>query len=226
MNYPIRENLNLTIPPGSDTLGGFRRWVHSDSFPDRGHVSLIAGEMVIDMNAERLQSHNKLKGTIGRVLATLIEDLDLGEYFVDGLWLTNDAAELSTVPDGTFVSWESLENGRAQLLSAIDGDDAIELSGSPDWVLEVVSPSSIEKDTRKLVDAYYRAGVREYWIVDALGEDVLLRVLTRGDNDFTPVESTDGWVQSKVFAREFRLTRRRHRLGTWHYTLAMRAETT
>jgi hypothetical protein len=38
--------------------------------------------------------------------------------------------------------------------------------GAPDFVLEVVSPSSRRKDNIKKMGKYMNAGVREYWILD------------------------------------------------------------
>ena len=45
--------------------------------------------------------------------------------------------------------------------------------GGPDFVLEVVSPSSVSKDYIKKAAKYEAAGVREYWIVDPLNNRVL-----------------------------------------------------
>ena len=39
--------------------------------------------------------------------------------------------------------------------------------GSPDWIIEIVSPSSVKHDYTIKAGLYNRAGVREYWIVDA-----------------------------------------------------------
>lgn len=38
--------------------------------------------------------------------------------------------------------------------------------GAPDWVIEIVSPSSRPRDYYKKLMKYGTAGVREYWIVD------------------------------------------------------------
>jgi Uma2 family endonuclease len=40
------------------------------------------------------------------------------------------------------------------------------LSGAPDLVVEIFSPSSIRLDRRKKYDLYEKHGVREYWMVD------------------------------------------------------------
>ena len=39
--------------------------------------------------------------------------------------------------------------------------------GAPDWVIEIVSPSSRSMDYVRRLVLYEEAGVREYWIVDA-----------------------------------------------------------
>ncbi len=41
------------------------------------------------------------------------------------------------------------------------------IHGPPDLVIEVVSPNDPDRDWRTKFDAYERAGVREYWLIDA-----------------------------------------------------------
>ncbi len=60
--------------------------------------------------------------------------------------------------------------------------------GAPDWIIEVVSESSIQNDYMRKMIKYGSAGVKEYWIVDPLKHSV--RVLdfaheTTGDFDFS-----------------------------------------
>ena len=38
--------------------------------------------------------------------------------------------------------------------------------GAPDWIIEIVSPSSVKMDYERKPTLYREAGVREYWIVD------------------------------------------------------------
>jgi Uma2 family endonuclease len=44
--------------------------------------------------------------------------------------------------------------------------------GAPDWVIEIVSPSSASRDYIRKLEAYSSAGVREYWVVDPQNEIV------------------------------------------------------
>lgn len=39
-------------------------------------------------------------------------------------------------------------------------------NGAPDWVIEIVSPSSRQMDYYKKLFKYRTAGIREYWVVD------------------------------------------------------------
>lgn len=47
-------------------------------------------------------------------------------------------------------------------------------NGAPDWVIEIVSPSSRPMDYYTKLSLYRFAGVREYWIVDPLRQTVLV----------------------------------------------------
>lgn len=46
--------------------------------------------------------------------------------------------------------------------------------GAPDWVIEIVSPSSRRMDYYTKLSLYRAAGVREYWIVDPTRESVMV----------------------------------------------------
>jgi Uma2 family endonuclease len=76
-----------------------------------------------------------------------------------------------------------------------------------------VSDSSTRKDAVTLKAAYFRAGVLEYWLIDARGETLSFEIFTRG---------ADGYVaatRSEVFDRSFRLERTKNRAGRWDYRL-------
>lgn len=51
------------------------------------------------------------------------------------------------------------------------------LFGAPDFIAEVLSPSTAKKDTGIKASKYAAAGVREYWIVDARRERVIVYIL-------------------------------------------------
>ena len=45
--------------------------------------------------------------------------------------------------------------------------------GAPDWIVEVLSPSTARKDQREKRDLYERHGVREYWLLHPI-DDMLM----------------------------------------------------
>lgn len=51
------------------------------------------------------------------------------------------------------------------------------LFGAPDFVVEVLSPSTAKKDTGIKTAKYAAAGVREYWIVDVRRERIIVYIL-------------------------------------------------
>src|SRR5262249_44175136 len=155
------------IPRSALTVAGFRAWARSPDFPQRGRISLIGEELFIDMSPERLEAHVKVKTEITRVLANLVVESDLGNFYADGALVVHEEAGFSNEPDASYVSWASLEAGRVRAVpSETEQGDFTELEGSLDWVLEIVSPSSVQKDTRRLREVYHRAGVIEYWLID------------------------------------------------------------
>lgn len=48
--------------------------------------------------------------------------------------------------------------------------------GAPDFVVEVLSPSTLRRDKTLKIDKYIRAGVREYWIVDPKNKKVVVYI--------------------------------------------------
>ena len=74
--------------------------------------------------------------------------------------------------------------------------------GAPDMVIEILSPSTVMHDKVLKYSLYLRAGVREYWIVDPVGNSVSVNILkdgeyvarAYGDRDAAPVHVLEGCV--------------------------------
>ena len=209
------------IPPDIVDLESFRRWARSDDFPERGRFSYLAGKLWVDLSMEQLFTHNKVKTRFAAVLDTLVEDNKLGHYFSDRAFFTNPDADLSTEPDGVFVSYDAVRDLRVRSLEGVKGGH-VEIVGSPDMTLEVVSSNSVRKDTKELRQRYWAAEVTEYWLVDARKEVVHFDILRRGRRGYTAARAQDGWLRSGVFGRSFRLTRQADPLGHPRYTLEVR----
>jgi Uma2 family endonuclease len=219
------ERLCVRIPTSALTLAGFRAWATSDEFPEHVRAAFLGDEVFLDMSNEEPDTHVSVKGEISRVLSTLNRELQLGKFYTDGLLVSNEAAGVSNNPDASFFSRESLQTGRARLVPRAGRPDRYrEVEGTPDWVLEVLSDSSVEKDTRQLREAYHRAGIPEYWLVDARGEEINFQILYRRKRGYVAAPVRDGWQASRIFGRSFRLVRQRDEFGLWEYTLEVKTE--
>jgi Uma2 family endonuclease len=215
------ETESVRIPLWVTDLRSFRRWAESEESPDKATVCYLAGEVWVEMSKEQVYSHNHVKTEFARVLAGLVKQYRLGRYFSDGLFLTNVEADFSSKPDGTFVSREAFAANRVRLIEgALEG--FVEIEGTPDMVLEVVSGSSVNKDTEWLRDLYWKAGIAEYWLVDCRGERVDFDILRRTAGGYSPASKSSGWIESAVFGHSFLLTRQTDEMGQPEYTLEAR----
>lgn len=84
---------------------------------------------------------------------------------------------ISTSSCRTFVY---LSNERAPFLTEKN------LQGPPDLVVEILSPSTKQRDQRLKRDLYERVGVGEYWLVDPTAN--VVTVYRRGPRKFTVPE--------------------------------------
>jgi Uma2 family endonuclease len=211
----------VRIPASIFDLKSFLRWVHSPDFSQRGRFSYLDGEVNIDMSPEELLSHNFPKGDLYQGLGGWVRKHKLGRLFADRALLVNEAANLSTEPDIMICLWKSLRSGRVRLTEVVKGSGRfVEVQGSPDIVVEIVSSTSVQKDTQDLPPRYFAAGVVEYWLVDARGEGIDFRILQRGRSGFTPVKAdARGFIRSKVLGGAFRILRKRDPIGGWEYRL-------
>ena len=94
------------------------------------------------------------------------------------------------------------------------------MKGPPDLIVEIVSDSSVTKDTRRLPAAYFRAGVREFWLADARGDEPVFVIHSPGPDGFEPaVRDADGFQPSAVLGCRFRLDAARDQDGNWEFDL-------
>lgn len=212
----------ISIPVSAATWAGFRAWAKSDAFPRRGKVAYLGEEIFVDMSPERIGSHNALKTELFRVLSQLVRAESLGYFFSDGVLVSHEAAGVSNEPDAVFASYEAVRSGRVVFDPTADGRDWIELVGSPDFVAEIVSPSSVGKDVRQLRARYHAAGIPEHWLLDARGDEIVFQLLRHTPTGYAAAEPRGGWLPSPVFGREFRLDRVPDPIGLWQYTLHTR----
>ena len=79
--------------------------------------------------------------------------------------------------------------------SKLDGKGVI---GAPDFVAEVLSPSTAKKDMDIKYTAYLNAGVKEYWIIDPYNKVLMAHTLTNSNYERKPyfINDSDVPIQS------------------------------
>ncbi len=216
----VYESESVSVPSWVVDLKSFRRWADADDFPETGRVCYLKGEVYVDLSKEQIFTHVAAKTEITVVLGGLVKTRELGLFLGDGAMLSNVDADIAVVPDALFVSTPGLQD-RVRLIEGKD-EGYVELEGSPDMVLEVVSRSSVHKDTDVLRQAYWEAGVREYWLVDARPDPLTFDILRHTARGYRASPKKGGWLSSAVFGKSFRLTRQVGGQGHPKYTLAVR----
>ena len=132
---------------------------HYRTWPDSERWELIDGQAWAMSPAPR-RRHQEVSGALFRKIGNFLEGKPCKVYEApfDVLLPESDEDddEVATVvqPDiAVFCDRSKLTERGAR--------------GAPDLVVEILSPSTSRKDLREKFDRYQRAGVREYWVVDA-----------------------------------------------------------
>ncbi len=161
-------------PSGRFTYRDYRNW------PDEERWELIGGIAFGMSPAPRLNHQNAVL-ELGSRIQEFLRGKPCTAFIspVDVLLMEpgqeDDEAENVVQPDIVVVCDPGkLANGRY-------------IRGSPDLVVEILSPSTMKKDVREKFTLYERMGVKEYWIVEPsacwLHRYVLGPVARSGDQD-------------------------------------------
>ena len=129
--------------------------------PEGTRAELIDGQ--IYYMAPPTRTHQKLLFSISRTIADYIDS-------------KKGICEVDIAPFAVFLN-EDNQNYVEPDISIICDPDKLNdkgCNGAPDWIIEIVSPSSRRMDYITKTNLYMAAGVKEYWIVDPLRETVLV----------------------------------------------------
>lgn len=134
--------------------------------PDDGkRYEILEGELF--MTPSPKTKHQVVIGNLFYELTSFLKTKVIGKVFVapfDVILSQNNVVE----PDVIFISNEN---------SDIITEDNIQ--GSPDLLVEIVSPSTERNDREKKKAVYEKFGVKEYWIVDPEKEEVEIYTLVQ-----------------------------------------------
>ena len=123
------------------------------ALPDGERAELIDGK--IYYMAPPSLSHQRISGKLHQTIANYIDS-------------NNGKCEALAAPFAVFLNEDDINYVEPDIsvicdLSKLDDKGC---HGAPDWIIEIVSPSSKPRDYMTKLFKYRTAGVREYWIVD------------------------------------------------------------
>lgn len=127
------------------------------SLPEGTRAELIDGEMYMMAPPSRI--HQKLIAQFTHIIANYIDSHrgDCEVYPAPFAVFLNSDDKTYVEPDISIICDKSKLDDRG-------------CNGAPDWIIEIVSPSSRKMDYLTKNALYSDAGVREYWIVDPANE--------------------------------------------------------
>lgn len=135
--------------------------------PEDKRYELLDGELV--MTPAPGERHQRASMLLGWKLIQFVTENRLGRVYAapfDVVLSNTDVVQ----PDLLFVS-----NERADIVTAAN------VQGAPDLVVEILSPSTADRDLTFKRRLYARHGVREYWIVDSEAGNISVLLLREGE---------------------------------------------
>jgi Uma2 family endonuclease len=157
----------------------FKRDAHHHTYADYLTWSRSYGDELVNGTAyvreppSPARSHQEIVGELYRQAATALEDKPYRVYVAPfDVRLPKSTEEDDQVD--TVVQPDVL------IVSDLQKLDARGMRGAPDWLAEVLSPSTASHDQNVKLPAYERAGVREVWLIHAIDRTLAIYQLEAG----------------------------------------------
>jgi Uma2 family endonuclease len=155
------------------------------AIPEDGPRLEIINGVVYDMAAAPSPKHQIAVGVLYQRIREFLRQKRLGRVFL---------SPLDTEIDKRSVVQPDVQFFRAGRVGRWAGRRSF--PEPPDFVAEVLSPTTATKDLTLKRDKYEKAGVREYWILDPETEEVVVFCLR--DGSYQSVEPAGPVVTSEV----------------------------
>lgn len=130
------------------------------ALPDGERAELIDGQIYY-MAPTPSRTHQKLSLKISNKIDTYITE-------------HNGKCEVVAAPFAVFLNKDDLTYVEPDISVICDPDKLNDkgCNGAPDWIIEIVSPSSKRMDYLTKLLKYRTAGVKEYWIVNPMQKQI------------------------------------------------------
>ena len=122
------------------------------ALPDGERAELIDGQIYMMGTPSRI--HQKLVGQLSRIIGNYIES-------------NHGSCEIYPAPFAVFIKKDDKNYVEPDISVICDKSKLSDrgCEGAPDFIIEIVSPSSRRMDYYKKCTLYAESGVREYWLV-------------------------------------------------------------
>jgi Uma2 family endonuclease len=162
--------------------------------PEEAGAELIEG--VIVYKAMPDVRHGRIQRIIGAILDPY--DRPLGEQDQPGGWWLANEVDIKLGTDGVRPDIAGWRRERVPVMPERDPEIKA-IIVRPDWVCEVLSPSTAGRDLGEKLRIYHRASVSCYWVVDPANET--LTVYRRTDEGYLHVQAVGptGEVRAEPF---------------------------
>jgi Uma2 family endonuclease len=141
------------------TYGHYRQW------PEDERWELIDG-VPFDMTPAPSPRHQEILGELHRQISNYLLDKTCKVYVAPFDVRLPAAAQKEDDTD-------TVLQPDISVICDLDKVDDRGCLGSPDWVVEIVSPATAQRDMKEKFLAYERFGVKEYWIIHPM-EQILM----------------------------------------------------
>lgn len=154
------------------------------SLPEGQRAELIDGDMYMMAPPSRI--HQKLVMQLSRIISNYVAD-------------KGGSCEVYPAPFAVFLEADDKTYVEPDISVICDRDKLNDkgCAGAPDWIIEIVSPSTQRMDYLTKLFKYRTAGVREYWIVNPIKGTVQLYSF-EGEEDSTQSSFSDS-ITSTIF---------------------------
>jgi Uma2 family endonuclease len=163
-----------------------KRWTYEEYYKleDDQHYEVIDGRLLIVGTPDI--EHQDWVGNLSILVTPHVRTMRLGRVLVGPVDVVLDAENVIQ-PDLVFVGTKNL---------GIIEKRAI--FGSPDLLVELLSPSSVRRDRHTKMNLYSRFGVKEYWIGDPANHSLEIFKLVEGHYELHCSADEKGELHSLV----------------------------
>ncbi len=163
-----------------------RRWNYEEYYKleDDQRYEIIDGSLLMAPAPDTW--HQNWLLNLGVLITHFVKEKKLGRLFIAPVDVVLDAENV-VQPDLVFVATKNLGIIERRAIF-----------GTPDLVVEFVSPSSVRRDRYTKMNLYARFGVKEYWIGDAANRSLEILTLAEGGYKLRCSAEEKGEVTSLV----------------------------